>query len=99
MHRKTLLIFSSATTTAFVKIYFRSNYGKHGDFLYDSTDLTIWTTVETCVAIVAACIPASSPYSRPFSKVLHTSTRTSRKLTTATSSTTQVQTPTARIGQ
>ena len=37
------------------------NYGKYGDFLYDSTDLTIWTTVETCVGIVAACFPCLKP--------------------------------------
>ena len=38
-----------------------SNYGKQGDFLYDSTDLTIWTTVETCVGIIAACFPCLKP--------------------------------------
>lgn len=38
-----------------------SNYGLYRDFLYDSTDLTIWTTVETCVGIVAACFPCLRP--------------------------------------
>lgn len=44
------------------------NYGKQGDFLYDSSDLTIWTTVETCVAIVAACVPCLKPL---FKAILH----------------------------
>ena len=32
----------SATIAAIIKISFLSNYGKHGDFLFDSSDLTIW---------------------------------------------------------
>ncbi|KAM3081243.1 hypothetical protein ACMFMF_003157 [Clarireedia jacksonii] len=47
----------SATAAAFVKISFLTTYGQHGDFLYDSSDLTIWTTVEICTAMIAACIP------------------------------------------
>ena len=31
-----------AAVSAIVKITFLSNYGKHGDFLFDSSDLTIW---------------------------------------------------------
>ncbi|KAM3081752.1 hypothetical protein ACMFMG_005198 [Clarireedia jacksonii] len=46
-----------ATAAAFVKISFLTTYGQHGDFLYDSSDLTIWTTVEICTAMIAACIP------------------------------------------
>ncbi|PQE28222.1 hypothetical protein CJF30_00010920 [Rutstroemia sp. NJR-2017a BBW] len=46
-----------ATAAAFVKISFLATYGQHGDFLYDSSDLTIWTTVEICTAMIAACIP------------------------------------------
>lgn len=33
---------SSAAVAAVVKITFITNYGKHGDFLWDSSDLTIW---------------------------------------------------------
>lgn len=40
------------------------NYGKYGDFLYDSSELTIWTTVEICTAIVAACAPCLKPLFR-----------------------------------
>lgn len=36
------LILSSASAAAIIKITFLSNYGKHGDFLFDSSDLTIW---------------------------------------------------------
>ncbi|KAG7129156.1 hypothetical protein HYQ45_011577 [Verticillium longisporum] len=50
-----------ATAAAIVKITFLGEYGKHGDFLFDSSDLTIWTTVEICTAIVAACIPCLKP--------------------------------------
>lgn len=50
-----------ATAAAIVKITFLSNYGKHGDFLYDSSDLTIWTTIEICTAILAASIPCLKP--------------------------------------
>jgi len=46
-----------ATSAAFVKIYFTNDFGKQGDFLWDSTDLTIWTTVEICVAVIASSIP------------------------------------------
>lgn len=31
-----------AAVAAIVKITFLGNYGKHGDFLWDSADLTIW---------------------------------------------------------
>ncbi|KAF9871093.1 6-phosphogluconate dehydrogenase [Colletotrichum karsti] len=50
-----------ATVAAIVKISFLPNYGKHGDFLFDSSDITIWTTVEICTAIVAASIPCLKP--------------------------------------
>ncbi|KAK3319502.1 integral membrane protein [Cercophora scortea] len=58
-----------ATVAAIVKITFLSNYGKHGDFLFDSSDLTIWfaapnitpTTVEICTAIIAANFPCLKP--------------------------------------
>jgi hypothetical protein len=36
------LTFRSATAAAIVKITFLGSYGSHGDFLFDSTDLTIW---------------------------------------------------------
>ncbi|GAB1314738.1 Rhodopsin domain-containing protein [Madurella fahalii] len=50
-----------AAVAAIVKITFLGNYGKHGDFLWDSADLTIWTTVEITVAIIAASFPCLKP--------------------------------------
>ncbi|TDZ15568.1 hypothetical protein Cob_v011515 [Colletotrichum orbiculare MAFF 240422] len=50
-----------ATAAAVVKISFLPSYGKHGDFLWDSSDITIWTTVEICTAISAASIPCLKP--------------------------------------
>ncbi|KAL3425733.1 integral membrane family protein [Phlyctema vagabunda] len=53
-----------ATAAAFVKIFYLTSYGKHGDFLFDSSDLTIWTTVEICTAMMAASIPCLKPLFR-----------------------------------
>ncbi|KAF6827312.1 integral membrane family protein [Colletotrichum musicola] len=53
-----------ATAAAAVKISFLPNYGKHEDFLFDSSDITIWTTVEICTAIVAASILCLKPLFR-----------------------------------
>jgi hypothetical protein len=53
-----------AAIAAIVKITFLSTYGEHGDFLFDSSDLTIWTTVEICIAIIAACFPCLKPLFR-----------------------------------
>ncbi|KAK4461305.1 hypothetical protein QBC42DRAFT_347278 [Cladorrhinum samala] len=50
-----------AAVSAIVKITFLSSYGKHGDFLFDSSDITIWTTVEICTAIIAASFPCLKP--------------------------------------
>ena len=43
----------SATVAAIVKITFLSNYGKHGDFLFDSVDITIW-----CVSLFSDKTPS-----------------------------------------
>lgn len=47
-----------------VKITYLGSYGKHGDFLYDSSPITIWTTVEICTAIAAASAPCLKPLFR-----------------------------------
>ena len=51
-------------TSGIVKITYLGSYGKHGDFLYDSSPITIWTTVEICTAIVAASAPCLKPLFR-----------------------------------
>ncbi|KAG6362935.1 hypothetical protein INS49_008030 [Diaporthe citri] len=67
-------IFASAA--AVVKMMFLSSYGSHGDFLWDSTDITIWTTVEICTAIIAASIPSLKPL---FKAILEGSSALSRR--------------------
>ncbi|GAB7336585.1 hypothetical protein MBLNU13_g09847t3 [Cladosporium sp. NU13] len=53
-----------AMASGIVKITYLGNYGKHGDFLYDSFPITIWTTVEICTAIIAASAPCLKPLFR-----------------------------------
>lgn len=38
-----------------------ANYGKYGDLLFDSADITIWTTVEISVAMIAGSVPCLKP--------------------------------------
>ncbi|ELQ42246.1 hypothetical protein OOU_Y34scaffold00221g1, partial [Pyricularia oryzae Y34] len=46
---------------AFVKVYYIADWGKLGDPLWESTDITIWYTTEISVAIVAGSIPCLKP--------------------------------------
>nr|ALM31974.1 decarboxylase_GME4319 [Daldinia eschscholzii IFB-TL01] len=50
-----------ACAAAIVKAAFISNYGKTGDFLWDSANLTIWIAAETNTGIIAACLPCIKP--------------------------------------
>ncbi|KAI8960345.1 hypothetical protein F5Y11DRAFT_330303 [Daldinia sp. FL1419] len=50
-----------ACAAAIVKAAFISNYGKTGDFLWDSANLTIWISAETNTGIIAACLPCVKP--------------------------------------
>ncbi|KAK0752753.1 hypothetical protein B0T18DRAFT_310225, partial [Schizothecium vesticola] len=50
-----------ACAAAFVKIPSLVNYGKTGDWLWDSRDITIWTIVECNIGIVAANLPTLRP--------------------------------------
>lgn len=52
---------SSAVAAAIIKLLFLSHYGKTGDFLWDSTDLTIWISAECNTGIIAACLPCLKP--------------------------------------
>lgn len=52
-------VFACAAAT--VKLSFLVNYGKTGDFLWDSANLTIWTVTECNTGIVAACLPCLKP--------------------------------------
>lgn len=44
-----------------VKLYYLTSYGVFGDFLWDSTKLTIWSVTEANVGIIVASIPALKP--------------------------------------
>lgn len=54
----------SATAGAFVKVSYITNYGKEGDWLWDSRDITIWTVVECNVGIIAGNLPCLKPLFR-----------------------------------
>jgi hypothetical protein len=56
-----------ACAAASVKVSYLPNYGKEGDLLWDSRNITIWTAVELNVAITAASLPCLKPI---FKKVL-----------------------------
>lgn len=59
--RALLIPISSAASASLVKLHYLSSYGKFGDFLWDSTELTIWSVTEVNVAITAASVPALKP--------------------------------------
>ncbi|KAK7990285.1 integral membrane family protein [Apiospora arundinis] len=61
-----------AVAAAIVKSFFISNYGKTGDFLWDSTDLTIWVSTECNTGIIAACLPCLKPL---FKRILENTTQ------------------------
>lgn len=50
-----------ACAAAFVKIPYLVNYGKTGDWLWDSREISIWTIAECNTGIVAANMPAMRP--------------------------------------
>lgn len=53
-----------ATAAAAVKIGYLPNYGKTGDLLWDSRNITIWTVVECNVGIIAGNLPCLKPLFR-----------------------------------
>ena len=54
----------SATVAALIKVSFLSSYGKTGDWLWDSRNLTIWTVIESNIGIVAGNLPCLKPLFR-----------------------------------
>ncbi|KAI1371303.1 hypothetical protein F4677DRAFT_464403 [Hypoxylon crocopeplum] len=56
-------IFASAASI--VKTVYLTNYGKTGDVLWDSANLTIWNVVEANTGITAACLPCIKPMLKP----------------------------------
>jgi hypothetical protein len=53
-----------ATAAALVKSGYISEYGKTGDWLWDSKNLTIWTVMECNVGIIAGNLPCLKPLFR-----------------------------------
>ncbi len=50
------LTLCSSCVAGIVKITFLNNYGQHGDFLFDSSDLTIWYVIEQAVKGVGSYV-------------------------------------------
>ncbi|KAH7117503.1 hypothetical protein EDB81DRAFT_818667 [Dactylonectria macrodidyma] len=55
-----------ACAAAVVKLVYITNYGKVGDWLWDSRNLTIWTAVELNVGIIAGSLPCLRPILKRF---------------------------------
>ncbi|KAF1975454.1 hypothetical protein BU23DRAFT_458233 [Bimuria novae-zelandiae CBS 107.79] len=53
-----------ATAAAIVKLSFLPYYGREGDWLWDSRNITIWTVLECCVGIIAGNLPCLKPLFR-----------------------------------
>ncbi|KAF2691728.1 hypothetical protein K458DRAFT_286821 [Lentithecium fluviatile CBS 122367] len=53
-----------ATAAALVKVGYLPNYGKTGDWLWDSRNITIWTIMECNVGIIAGNLPCLKPIFR-----------------------------------
>ncbi|KAL5113697.1 hypothetical protein ACEQ8H_008426 [Pleosporales sp. CAS-2024a] len=53
-----------ATAAAMVKLSYVSTYGRSGDWLWDSRNLTIWTVIESNIAIAAGSLPCLKPLFR-----------------------------------
>ncbi|CZR63592.1 related to integral membrane protein [Phialocephala subalpina] len=50
-----------ACVSSIMKLSTLPSYGLTGDFLFDSTMITIWTIVECNVGIITACLPCLKP--------------------------------------
>jgi len=53
--------FPSATAACLIKVGYLPNYGKTGDWLWDSRNITIWTVIECNVGIIAGNLPCLKP--------------------------------------
>lgn len=51
----------SAAIASIVKLTYIRTYSLSGDFLFDSTGLTIWSTTELNIGIIASTIPCLKP--------------------------------------
>jgi hypothetical protein len=53
-----------ATAAALVKVSYLPNYGKTGDWLWDSRNITMWTVIECNIGIIAGNLPCLKPLFR-----------------------------------
>lgn len=59
-----VLIFSMgifASSAGIIRAVYINDYGKQGDFLWDSRNITIWYAIETQIGIIAGNLPCSKP--------------------------------------
>lgn len=54
----------SATAACIVKVYYLTFFGRYNDFLWDSVNITIWTSCELNIGIFAASIATLRPLFR-----------------------------------
>ncbi|GME32382.1 putative integral membrane family protein [Neofusicoccum parvum] len=50
-----------ACSAGIIRTVYINNYGKQGDFLWDSRNITIWYVIETQIGIIAGNLPCSKP--------------------------------------
>lgn len=62
----TQLIVHRASTATIIRIPFIRGLANQGDFLYATTDVAIWSTVETGIGITASAIATLRPLFRTF---------------------------------
>ncbi|KAL7275529.1 hypothetical protein RUND412_001513 [Rhizina undulata] len=74
---------SFAMVSSIVRMTYNINYGKTGDFLWDSTNLTIWVIIEIDTAIITASMPAFKPLFRCILKKTGYSSGSTRRLSNA----------------
>ncbi|KAH7130877.1 hypothetical protein EDB81DRAFT_905479 [Dactylonectria macrodidyma] len=55
-----------ACAAAIVRLGYAANYGKLGDWLWDSRNLTIWVVIELNVGIIAGTLPCLRPIFKSF---------------------------------
>lgn len=53
-----------ATAAALIKVGYLPNYGKEGDWLWDSRNITIWTVTECNMGIIGGNLPCLKPLFR-----------------------------------
>jgi hypothetical protein len=69
-----------ACAAAAVKVSYLPNYGKKGDFLWDSRYITIWVATELNVAVTAASLPCLKPLFTTFLGSTYSGTRGSNNI-------------------